>query len=63
MASDELPRLSLYVTLLDQAIAGATEAATAHLIIAMLSNDLLLNRVGPKTRRAVHWSNSSRLSA
>ena len=45
--SEELLRLNLYVTLLDQAIAGATEAATAHLIAA-LSKDLLLETGHPE---------------
>jgi GGDEF domain-containing protein len=47
MVFEELPRLNLYVALLDQAIAGAMQGATAHLLAA-LSNDLLTDSGRPE---------------
>ena len=52
--SDESPRLALYVSLLDQAIARVTHAATAHML-ATLSSHLLAGSENPEeqARRAL----------
>jgi len=52
--SDESPRLALYVSLLDQAIARVTQAATAN-VLATLSSHLLADTENPEeqARRAL----------
>jgi GGDEF domain-containing protein len=47
VATEELPRFNLYVSLLDQTVAAATQAATARLIGA-LSQDLLTDSANPE---------------
>jgi len=52
--SDELPRLGLYVSLLEQAVARTTQAATAQMLTA-LSSHLLVDSENPEeqARRAL----------
>ena len=52
--SDDLPRLGLYVSLLEQAVARTTLAATAHMLAA-LSSHLLVDSENPEeqARRAL----------
>jgi GGDEF domain-containing protein len=52
--SDELPRLGLYVSLLEHAVTRTTQAATAH-VLAALSSDLLVDSENPaeQARRAL----------